>query len=101
MRRALILFSAVAMIALGGAGAMHAFAPCALSRAGLGKLGSGPASCAGRKTTKAFGFTRRSSSSHATTAASRTAGCVMIAASTSAGETQIPPTLSMSSLRPQ
>src|SRR6516165_4060155 len=46
MRRALILFSAVAMIALGGAGAMHAFAPCALSRAGLGKLGSGPASCA-------------------------------------------------------
>ena len=46
MRRALILFSAVAVIALVGAGALRAFGPCALSRAALGKLGSDAGSCA-------------------------------------------------------
>ena len=36
-----------------------------------------------------------------TTAASSTAGCVINALSTSKGDTQIPDTLNMSSLRPQ
>src|SRR2546430_4938259 len=49
----------------------------------------------------ACGLPSRSVSSWPTTAASSTAGWRTSVASTSTGETQIPPTLSMSSERPQ
>src|SRR5438552_2875102 len=54
-----------------------------------------------RSTTNAFGFNNPSGSGCGTTAASSTAGCVISALSTSNGETQMPDTLNMSSLRPQ
>src|SRR6195952_4754127 len=54
-----------------------------------------------RSTTKAFGFNRPSGSASGTTAASSTDGCVINALSTSNGDTQMPDTLNMSSLRPQ
>ena len=46
-------------------------------------------------TTKAFGFSKPSPSASGTTAASRIAGCVISALSTSNGETQMPETLNM------
>src|SRR5206468_2734910 len=52
------------------------------------------------RTTNACGLTRRSLSSRPTTATSRTAACLISVASTSIGETQMPPTFSMSSARP-
>src|SRR6185437_13786143 len=54
-----------------------------------------------RSTTKAFGFSNPSGSASGTTAASSTAGWVISALSTSNGDTQMPETLNMSSLRPQ
>ena len=54
-----------------------------------------------RSTTKAFGFSSPSGSASGTTAASSTAGWVISALSTSNGDTQMPETLNMSSLRPQ
>src|SRR5438552_1064070 len=57
--------------------------------------------CPSLSTTKALGFTSLSVSSHPTTAASSTAGCPTRVFSTSTGDTQMPPTLSMSSARPQ
>src|SRR6266404_2941457 len=52
-------------------------------------------------TTKAFGFSKPSGSASGMTAASSTAGWVINALSTSNGDTQMPDTLNMSSLRPQ
>src|ERR1700677_714258 len=52
-------------------------------------------------TTKAFGFSRSSSSRAGTTAASSTLGWAISACSTSNGATQMPLTLNMSSVRPQ
>src|SRR6202012_4918442 len=54
-----------------------------------------------RSTTKAFGFSNPSLSASGKTAASGTEGCVISALSTSNGDTQMPDTLNMSSLRPQ
>src|SRR5438045_4185034 len=54
-----------------------------------------------RSTTKAFGFNNPSGSASGTTAASKTAGWVISALSTSNGDTQMPDTLNMSSERPQ
>src|SRR3989441_6170733 len=58
------------------------------------------AAAASLRTTNAWGLMRRSLSSLPTTAASSTAGCLIRGASTSTGDTQMPPTFSMSSERP-
>src|SRR5690606_6574765 len=53
------------------------------------------------KTIHAFGRSRFSSVLTPTTATSRTASCLSRVASTSTGDTQIPPTFNMSSERPE
>jgi len=62
---------------------------------------SGDGAYPARRTTNARGLISSSRSALPTTAASSTAECSTSAASTSAGETHCPPTLSMSSDRPQ
>src|SRR6185503_16426596 len=62
---------------------------------------AGPAAWPGLSTTKAFGLISSLASAQPTTAASRAASCVASAGSTSNGDTYTPPTLSMSSVRPQ
>src|SRR2546423_7659664 len=76
-------------------GAILSFTKPFISSASAGDAAAGSFS-----TTNACGLTRRSLSSRPTTAASRTAACLISVPSTSIGETQMPPTLSMSSARP-
>src|SRR6185369_5117767 len=62
---------------------------------------SSPTSAPGLRTTNAFDFVSPSPSSMPITAHSSTEGCCISVASTSNGETHIPLTFSMSSLRPE
>ncbi len=62
---------------------------------------AGEPRCPSFSTTKAFGLISSSVSACPTTAVSSTAGWPIRVFSTSIGETQMPPTFSMSSPRPQ